>query len=86
MSEFLYKKLSEKEKEEINLEAKRIMDSFGKKLGSINNLPKEVDVIRGSGMREENIEEKYDSKFKKKILDNAPKKNKHFILAEKKKW
>lgn len=89
MSDFLFHRLGKKEKEKIRKEASDITESFGKKLESIDNLPKESVVEREEYYRKEECKEadKNEKKeFKKKLLDNAPKKNKDFILSEKKKW
>jgi Asp-tRNA(Asn)/Glu-tRNA(Gln) amidotransferase C subunit len=91
MKEFKFHKISEKEKKDIEREAKEIINSFSKKLESIKKLPKEGEVERQLFQRKEkklkkqkNIKEK--NKFKKRILENAPRKNKDYILSEKKKW
>lgn len=83
---FLYKELDEKEKEKINLEAKSIMDSFGKKLSSLKNLPEEGSIEREESFREETLDYPCDENLKQNILNNAKLKNKDFIIAEKKKW
>ena len=64
---FLYKKLSEKDKEEIKKEAKRIMDSFGKKLSKIKELPKEGSIKRENSIREEGPGKDGSPDFKKRI-------------------
>ena len=92
MSDFLFHKVDEKEKEEIRKEASDIIGSFSKKLESIKDLPKESVVEREECYREEECKEKdketenKGKEFKKKLLENAPRKNKGFILSEKKKW
>jgi len=89
MSDFLFHKVDEKEKEEIKKQALDIINSFSKKLESIENLPEESVVEREECYREEECKEvdnKNKKEFKKKLLDNAPKKNKDFVLSEKKKW
>lgn len=102
MTGFLFKELSEKEKDEIKKEAKGIMDNFGKELEKVKGLPEEAGIERGSGYREEGeciksatsptaapkcpSDAESGEDLKKRILDNAPQKNKDFIIAEKKKW
>lgn len=94
MSDFLFHKVDEKEKEEIKNQAADIIDSFSKKLESVENLPEESVVEREEFYREEECKEVSEEEkekpgnkeFKKKLLENAPKKNKDFILSEKKKW
>jgi Asp-tRNA(Asn)/Glu-tRNA(Gln) amidotransferase C subunit len=101
MSEgFLYKKLTEKEKEEIQKEAERIINSFGNKLSKIKELPEEGNIKREKSFRVERNSSaafptsaptslrdgKDDEELKKRILANAPNKNNDFIIAEKKSW
>ena len=93
---FLFHKVSDSEKEEIKKEAKDIMDKFSKKLSSIDKKISEPLIERDEFEREERcsdknefkdlIEDKMDSDFRKRMLENAPQKNKDFIIAEKKKW
>lgn len=86
MEGFLYKKLSEKEKEEIKSEARDIINSFSKKLEKVKDLPNESFIERGSGYREEGKGKSGNGMLKERILKNAPNKNKDFIIAEKKRW
>ncbi|RLG12711.1 Asp-tRNA(Asn)/Glu-tRNA(Gln) amidotransferase GatCAB subunit C [Candidatus Pacearchaeota archaeon] len=84
MSDFLWHKISEKEREEIKKQAKKIMDSFSKKLLSLGEL-KENFIERDKSEREEGENEKVGID-RKIMFENAPHKNKDFIIAEKKKW
>jgi len=84
--DFLWHAVSEKEKEKIKKEAKSIMDSFSKKLSRIDKQMKEPFVERGKGERVEGEGKEGSSEFRKAILENAPRKNKDFIIAEKKRW
>ena len=85
--DFLFHKVSEKEKEQIKKEAKSIMDKFSKKLSKIDKKISEPLIERDEFEREESFKEKEaNSDFRERILKNAPNKNKDFILAEKKKW
>ncbi len=86
MTGFLFRELSDKDREEIKVEAEKIMSSFGEKLESAKNLPSEADIERGTGYRKEGNGILPDKVLKERILDNAPKKNKDFIIAERKKW
>lgn len=82
---FLFHKVSEKEKKEIQKQAKQILDDFSKKLSSVNNKLEEPLIERKDFERNEG--EKIENKFNKDIMfENAPKKNKNFILGEKAKW
>jgi Asp-tRNA(Asn)/Glu-tRNA(Gln) amidotransferase C subunit len=89
--DFLWHKVSDKEKEDIKKQARGIMDSFSKKLSSVESkLVKDVGVEREQDEREE-LETKDDavgrsSDFKKLMLENAPEKNEDFIIAEKGGW
>ena len=84
--DFLWHEVSEKEKKEIKEEAKSIMDSFSEKLSKIDKKISESLIQREEYEREEGESNERDSEFKKIIFENAPNKNKDFIIAEKKKW
>mgnify|MGYP006291550991 CR=1 FL=1 len=92
MTEFKFHKITEKEKKEIEKEAKDIINSFSKKLESIKKLPEQGLVERKVFQRKEKSqkdnkkENRKKKDFKKRILENAPRKNKNYILSEKKKW
>ena len=86
MTDFLFHKVSEKEKEEIRKEAKEIMDSFSKKLSKVKEKIPEPLIERDEREREEGKAKEKESNFRSRIFENAPNKNKDFILAEKKKW
>ena len=82
--DFLWHKVSEKEKEKIKKQAESIMQDFSKKLSRVENLPESV-VEREEGEREEAGE--CDKNFSREIMfKNAPEKNKDFIIAEKGEW
>jgi len=85
MSDFLWHKVSEKEKESIKEQAKSIMDSFSKKLSSIKAGAEEPIIEREECERIEGEGRGLDMD-KKIMFENAPKKNKDFIIAEKKSW
>lgn len=82
--DFLWHEVSEKEKAEIKKQAKDIMDSFSKKLAKVGKV-KESFIERDINEREE---EKFECvEIDRDIMfENAPNKNKDFIIAEKKKW
>ncbi|MEX0920746.1 MAG: hypothetical protein WDZ62_00580 [Candidatus Pacearchaeota archaeon] len=82
--DFLWHKVSEKEKEEIKEDAKNIIDSFSQKLNRVKgNLDKAY-------FERDEFERKEEGKLKdfsrEVMFDNAPKKNKDFIIGEKGKW
>ena len=84
--DFLFHKVSEKEKEDIKREAKQIMDSFAKKLDKIpEGKLKEPIIEREKGEREEG-EGKGCGINREIMFSNAPSKNDDFIVAEKGGW
>ncbi|RLG15948.1 hypothetical protein DRN69_02220 [Candidatus Pacearchaeota archaeon] len=84
--DFLFHKVSEKEKKEIQKQAKKIMDSFARELSKIDKKMKEPVVESDKDEREE-IEGECDENFSRDIMfQNAPKKNEDFIISEKRKW
>lgn len=83
--DFLFHKISEKEKEEIRKQVKSIIDFFSNKLSKIDKAVKEQFIERENCERIEKEENKEN--FSREIMfENAPDKNKDFIVAEKKKW
>jgi len=84
--DFLWHRVSEKERQEIQLQAKAIMDNFSNRLSKIKDRLEESSVERDFGERVEG-EGKGDENFSKEIMfDNAKEKSKDFIIAEKKSW
>jgi len=82
--DFLWHKVSEKEKDEIKKQAKSIMDSFSSKLSKIDKKVKEPLIERQECERKEG---KPKPEIDKEIMfRNAPDKNSDFIIAEKKTW
>jgi len=82
--DFLWHKVSEKEKQEIQKQAKSIMDDLSNKLSKIGKKIDESLIERDDGERDEggnSIEIDRDI-----IFENAPEKNGDFIVAERKKW
>lgn len=84
--DFLFHKVSEKEKEEIKKQAKSIMDKFSEKISKIDKKIPEPLIERKEFEREEKQGKESNSDFRKRMFENAPNKNKDFIIAEKKKW
>ena len=80
--DFLFHNLSEKEiKEQVD----SIIDSFSKKLSQIKTkIEVEYGIISEKFEREEGGEKCDISK--RIMFENAPDKNKDFIIAERKKW
>ena len=84
--DFLFHKVSEKEKEAIKKEAKRIMDKFSEKLSNVGKKISEPLIYREEFEREEKEGKESNFDFRERMFVNAPRKNKDFIIAEKKKW
>jgi len=84
--DFLYHKVSEEEKEEIKKQAKEIMEKFSKKLAKVDKKIPEPLIEREEFEREEKEGLETASDFRERMFENAPQKNKDFIIAEKKKW
>jgi len=83
--DFLWHKVSEKEKEEIKKEAERIMNSFSKKLEKVKANVKVLDSSLENFERAENSGE--NCEIDREIMfDNAPNKTKYSIVAEKGDW
>lgn len=84
--DFLFRKVSKEEKGEIKKQAKAIMDSFSEKLSKIDKKIAEPLIERVEGEREEEKGSKHDDSFRKIMFENAPKKNRDFIIGERKRW
>jgi len=84
--DFLWHTVSEKEKEEIKKQAKSIMDNFSKKLSKIDKKMEESLIERDKGEREEEKGESDKDFSRETMFNNAPQKNKDFIIGERKKW
>ncbi|MBU2503785.1 MAG: hypothetical protein KJ879_01910 [Nanoarchaeota archaeon] len=87
--DFLWHKVSEKEKEEIRKEAERIMSGFSKKLEKVKGNVKDLGSRTPTGPenfeRAENSEESCEID-RDIMFSNAPNKNKDSIVAEKGDW
>jgi len=81
--DFLWHKVSEKERQEIKRQAKEIIDNFSRKLEKIEL--GEGKVEREEQTRKETKSE-VDKDFKKRFFDNAPRKDGDWIKAEKGAW
>ena len=85
MSNFLFRKISEKEKKEIQKQAKEIVDNFSKQLEKVkSNFGESFTEIR-DGQREEG-EIKCSEIDRKIFFENAPEKKGDFIVGERKEW
>ena len=82
--DFLWRNVSEKEKEDIRNQAKQIMEKFSKKLEKVQG---QIDSSESEKLEFERAEGKNPLEIDKKIMfENAPNKNKDFLIAEKKEW
>ena len=87
MGDFLWRKISEPEKKEIQKQAKEIMDNFSKKLAVVEaKLEEEPLIERSEGERPEGSGKADNSFDKKTMLENAPKSEGDFIVAERAEW
>ena len=84
MGDFLFHKVSEKEKQKIKEQAKELLRKFENKLSEVHFKNKEIEKPGNSGRRENKFEKPFLSK--KIMFENAPSKNENFIVAEKKDW
>ncbi len=82
---YVWRKLSEDEKEQIQKDAKKLILEFGERVEGLKER-EEVFVERGGEVREETGGCEKDSEFRELIFENAPKKNKDFIIDEKGDW
>jgi len=75
-------------KQQIQKQAKQILDKFAKALDKVKIDEKYSHFQRQDFERQENTTEKISKKgeFKKHLLENAPQKNQDFIIAEKGDW
>lgn len=84
MTDFLWHKVSEQEREQIKKQAKEIMDSFSRKLDKIGKI-EESFIERDEFERKEGKGKPLEID-KEIMFENAPRKNKDFIVAEKGGW
>lgn len=80
----LWHEVSEKEKEQIRQDSKKLLNEFAAKLEKIK--APEGHFQNGSGTREEGDGWETDEEFKNTILANAPLSEDGFIVAEKGGW
>ncbi len=73
------------DQEKIREQAKKIMDEFIASLDKADGSGNLFGEEREQAMREKLVK-KDGADFRKKMFENAPKKNDEFIIAEKKKW
>jgi Asp-tRNA(Asn)/Glu-tRNA(Gln) amidotransferase C subunit len=83
--DFLFHKVSEKEKQEISEQAKQILNDFSKELSKIDKKINETFIERDEFEREE-IGKNSSDIDRKMMFENAPQKNNDFVIAEKGGW
>jgi len=86
MTDFLFHKVNDKERQEIKEQAKSIIENFSKKLDKANKKISESFIERDQMERSEKNSKECDKEFRKLMFENAPNKNENFIIAEKKTW
>lgn len=77
--------MNPEEKEQIRKETKNLLDKFSIALNKVKS-EEESNVVRDSDRRKEKEGEKCSDEFRQVMFENAPSKDKDFIIAEKKKW
>lgn len=73
-------------REQVRKQAKDIMDKFARTLDSVKDKVEDSFIEREQDRRQEGVEKVTDFHFRKIMFENAPNKNRDFILGEKKKW
>ncbi|MEK6935888.1 MAG: Asp-tRNA(Asn) amidotransferase subunit GatC [Nanoarchaeota archaeon] len=75
------------DKEQIQKQAKQLLDKFASALEKVEDEIKEESYVdREEFEREEGKGSEYDSKFKQKLLQNAPQHDDDFVIVEKGSW
>jgi Asp-tRNA(Asn)/Glu-tRNA(Gln) amidotransferase C subunit len=82
--DFLFRKLSDKDREDVKKQVDSILDSFSKKLSQIKINVNESFIERDEFERAEGG--KAEELSREIMFENAPDKNKDFIVGEKGKW
>jgi len=81
----LWHRVSEEEKKDILIDAKKIMDKFNDALAAVEKAP-ESKVERDECERKEGEGNKPDEDFRRLMMKNARNKNSDCIIAEKGAW
>jgi hypothetical protein len=85
VNNFLFHKVSEKEKKDIQIQAKKIVNDFSKQLDKVKENVGDFFIERDYFERDEN-NENFNKIDRNIFFENAPEKNKDFIMGESKKW
>jgi len=87
---FLWRRISDEEKEDLKREAKRIMESFGKALEKVEKEVKETGLVEREEKTRKETKTELDPEFSKIFLKNAPQtekdENGEWVKAEKGAW
>jgi long-subunit acyl-CoA synthetase (AMP-forming) len=84
VNNFTWHEVSEKEREKIKSDSKKLLDDFSKKLEKIKS--KEKHFSQERGFREEGEPWKIDEEFKETMFSNAPFVEDNLIVAERGGW
>ena len=84
--DFLWHELSDKEKEEINKQAKEIMDSFSEKLSEIDSSKLTPEFVERDDFERSEGDVENCEIDREVMFENAPNSNENFIVGEKKGW
>jgi hypothetical protein len=76
------------DKEKIEAEVREMLLKFSRELSVVktSGSAKSVGVKESSGFRAEKEGEECDDNFRRRVFENAPKKNSDFLIAEKGNW
>jgi len=83
--DFLWRQMSDKEKEDAKKQVDSIIDSFSKKLSTLKDKIEVDNSIERENFERSEGGEKLEIS-KKIMFENAPDKNNDFIIGEKKSW
>ena len=84
--DFLWHKVTEKEKEEIKQQAKEMMNSFEKELKKVESEKVAIAGVERSHQLRDEKAAYCEPEFRKLFFDNVPQKEGDFLSAEKGKW
>jgi len=79
--------MEQKDVKKLEEETKKLLDKFSKALASVKSEGNEEwNVVRDSDRRKDGEGKACDDTFREIMFENAPQKDKSFIIAEKKTW
>ncbi len=86
VDDFTFHKVSEKEREQIRRDAKKLLEGFAGKLGKIRSGAGSGHFENGLGVRDEGDGWNSDEDFRSIMFGNAPFVEDEFLVAEKGGW